>query len=216
VPSLLLIVYVLVTARIPQWATTSLIAVAGIGTVFFVAAVFLARRERVPLHGAGTVRKVINRARLGLGVMRAPLPALVAVGLQSLGWLCQFFAVWMAMQAFNLDLGFPAAGLVLVLINVATILPLWPGNVGVTQAAIAFPLKRYYGVPLAKGIGFGIGLQAIEASVGIGVGLVFLAREGLSFATLRGMQQEPDEEIEELEEVSVDEEPERADARVPG
>ncbi|HEU5216987.1 MAG TPA: hypothetical protein VFU30_15780, partial [Gaiellaceae bacterium] len=31
------------------------------------------------------------------------------------------------------------------------------------------------------------GLQAIEASVGIGVGLLFLAREGLSFAMLRVM-----------------------------
>jgi hypothetical protein len=30
-------------------------------------------------------------------------------------------------------------------------------------------------------------LQAIEASVGIGVGLLFLAREGLSFAMLRVM-----------------------------
>src|SRR5207247_2894399 len=34
---------------------------------------------------------------------------------------------------------------------------------------------------------FGFGLQAIEASVGIGVGLLFLAREGLSFAMLRVM-----------------------------
>jgi hypothetical protein len=30
-------------------------------------------------------------------------------------------------------------------------------------------------------------LQAIEASVGIGVGVLFLAREGLSFAMLRVM-----------------------------
>jgi hypothetical protein len=81
----------------------------------------------------------------------------------------------------------PAAGLVLVLMNVATILPLWPGNVGLLQAAIALPLWEQYGVPTAQGFAFGFGLQAIEASVGIGFGLIFLGREGLSFAALRRM-----------------------------
>jgi hypothetical protein len=39
-------------------------------------------------------------------------------------------------------------------------------------------------------------LQAVEMSVGVGVGLVMLAREGLSFASLR--------RIEEEEETSAD------------
>ena len=44
-----------------------------------------------------------------------------------------------------------------------------------------------YGVAKARGIAFGFGLQAIEASVGVGVGMLFLAHEGLSFAMLRVM-----------------------------
>jgi hypothetical protein len=74
-----------------------------------------------------------------------------------------------------------------VLMNVATLFPLWPGNVGLVQAAIALPLFTSYGVAKAKGIAFGFGLQAIEASVGLGVGLIFLGREGLSFAMLKVM-----------------------------
>ena len=70
--------------------------------------------------------------------------------------------------------------------NVATIFPLWPGNVGLVQAAVALPLVQY-GVPYARGFAFGIGLQAIEASVGVGIGLIFLAREGLSYASLKRM-----------------------------
>jgi hypothetical protein len=97
------------------------------------------------------------------------------------------------MRAFHIHSGFPAAGLVLVLMNVATIFPLWPGNVGLTQAAIALPLVQY-GVPYARGFAFGIGLQLIEASVGIGIGLMFLGREGLSFAILKRMP-----EVTELE-----------------
>jgi len=119
------------------------------------------------------------------------------------------------MKAFHLDLPLPAAGLVLVLMNVATIFPLWPGNVGLMQAAIAGPLLNY-GVPGVRGFAFGIGLQTIEASVGVTVGLIFLAREGLSFATLRKLPS-PEEEDEAAQDLEQDlEEEEHARARVPG
>ena len=71
------------------------------------------------------------------------------------------------MRAFHIDEPLAAAGLVLVLMNVATIFPLWPGNFGLVQAAVAIPLVQY-GVAYAHGFAFGIGLQAIEASVGVG------------------------------------------------
>jgi uncharacterized membrane protein YbhN (UPF0104 family) len=130
------------------------------------------------------VRSLIEQARDGVSIMRAPIPAATAAGFQSLGWLCQLFAVWAAMRAFDIHQHLEVAGVVLVLMNVATIFPLWPGNVGLLQAAIALPLRQY-GVRYANGFAFGLGLQAIEASVGVGIGLVFLAREGMSLATLR-------------------------------
>jgi hypothetical protein len=70
--------------------------------------------------------------------------------------------------------------------NVAMLFPLWPGNVGLVQAAVALPLVSY-GVPYAIGFAFGFGLQAIEMSVGVGIGFIFLAREGLSYAMLKHM-----------------------------
>jgi hypothetical protein len=94
--------------------------------------------------------------------------------------------------------------------------PLWPGNVGLVQAAVALPLVSY-GVAYPKGFAFGIGLQAIEMSVGVGVGLIFLAREGLSFAMLKRMPGADQAEMaEEGEEAQPVEEPVRARARIPG
>ena len=195
VPALLLIAYVLATAEIPRWALTSLIAVVAVGAVLFLVAFVMARRHhRSVLEEAGTLKRVVTMARYGLGVMHEPLPAFGAIFFQCLGWLCQFFAVYTAMRGFDIHVPLPAAGLVLVLMNVATIFPLWPGNVGLTQAAIALPLVQY-GVPYAKGFAFGIGLQAIEASVGVGVGLFFLGREGLSFAMLRKMPEVTEAEL---------------------
>jgi uncharacterized membrane protein YbhN (UPF0104 family) len=146
--------------------------------------------------------------------MHRPAAAAAAIVFQLIGWLCQLFAVWVAMKAFSIDVELAAAGLVLVLMNMAGIVPLWPGNVGLLQVAIATPLVGY-GIPYAQGFAFGLGLQIIEASVGIGFGLVFLGREGLSFAALRRMPQavdalDEDEGQEEADEAEAVREPERA------
>ncbi|MGZ4390081.1 MAG: lysylphosphatidylglycerol synthase transmembrane domain-containing protein [Gaiellaceae bacterium] len=205
IPSLLLIAYVLLTAKIPHWAITSLVLVAGIGLVMFVFAIVSGRIHVTrSLDELGTVRRLLAMARRGLSVMRNPLAALLAICLQILGWFWQLLAVYTAMRAFDIHEPLPAAALVLLLMNVATIFPLWPGNVGLLQAAVALPLVSY-GVPYAQGFAFGIGLQAIEMSVGVSVGFIFLAREGISFAVLRRMQADETHAAEEL----IDEELER-------
>ncbi len=187
-PVVALIVWVLLTAKIPHWAITSLVAIVCVGFGLLTVAVATARRHhRSTMDELGPVRALIGRVRHGLGIMHAPLPAAAAVFFQALGWLFQLLAVFTAMRAFGIHEPLPAAGLVLLLMNVATIFPLWPGNVGLLQAAVALPLVQY-GVGYADGFAFGIGLQAIEASVGVGVGLIFLAREGVSYAFLKGMQ----------------------------
>ena len=215
-----LIVYVILTAHIPDWAVTSLIAVVAAGIVLFSVAFIGARSDHYKglEDGLGAVRKVVRLARYGLGVMRRPGPAALALLFQLLGWTCQLFAVYTSMRAFGIHKGLPAAGLVLVLMNVATIFPLWPGNVGLVQAAVSLPLFTYYGVAKARGIAFGFGLQIIEASVGIGVGLIFLAREGLSVAMLKVMPDVSQAESPDgdLEEVDDSREPDAERARVSG
>jgi uncharacterized membrane protein YbhN (UPF0104 family) len=199
VPTVGLILYVLFTAKIPHWAISSLIIVGIIGFGLFAFAFMSARRHhRSVIDDLGPVRRLVTMGQHGLGVLHAPGPAILAAVLQCLGWLCQFFAVYTAMRAFDIHAPLPAAGLVLLLMNVATLFPLWPGNIGLLQAAIALPLRQY-GVPAAKGIAFGFGLQAIEACVGVGVGLIFLAREGLSFAMLRRMPDATKAEVPKFE-----------------
>ena len=197
-PVVLLIGYVAATAKIPHWAVASLIVFLIVAFALFGFALASARhRNRTVLEDAeGGVRRLITMARYGLGVLHAPVPAVSAALLQCLGWLCQLFAVWASMRAFDIHEPLPAAGLVLLLMNVAMLFPLWPGNVGLVQAAVALPLVSY-GVPYAKGFAFGIGLQAIEMSVGVGIGFLFLAREGLSYAMLKHMPGAEQAEVSE-------------------
>jgi glycosyltransferase 2 family protein len=215
-PAMLLIAYVLATAKIPHWALTSLTIFVAVGFGLFAFAFATARRQhRTMLEGASQLRRLVTMARQGLGVMRAPVPAAEAAVLQCAGWTCQLLAVWATMRAFDIDAPLPAAGVVLVLMNVAMLFPLWPGNVGLVQAAVALPLVSY-GIAYPKGFAFGIGLQAIEMSVGVGVGLLFLAREGLSFAMLKRMPGADQAEVPEESEAEGVQEPVRARTRIPG
>jgi uncharacterized membrane protein YbhN (UPF0104 family) len=202
VPATILVVWVLLTAEVPHWAVVAFGIAALVGFALFTIAWLGARRHHrtVMREGVGSVRGLLVMARQGLAVLNAPLPLAGAILLQCCGWLMQLIAVWATMQAFDIDAPLPAAGLVLVLMNVATIVPLWPGNVGLVQAAVAVPLRNY-GVPYATGFAFGLALQAIEMACGVGLGLIALAREGISFAVLRRMQPEEQSVENALEEV---------------
>jgi hypothetical protein len=207
-PVSLLVLYVLLTAKIPHWAVTSLIILGLVSVALFTVALLSARRHGGHFHhhdGTRTVMRLLAMARQGLAVMRAPVPAAAAIFFQTVGWVLQLLAVWAVTEAFDMNVPLPAAAVVLLLMNVATIFPLWPGNIGLLQAAVALPLRRY-GVPYGTGFAFGIVLQALEMSVGVGVGLVMLAREGLSFASLRKMEEDEEDSAEDA--IGEDDEPE--------
>jgi uncharacterized protein (TIRG00374 family) len=197
VPVLLLVLYVVATANIPTSAEASLLGVIALGVCLFAFAYVSGRRPtRLELEGLGAARRLLAMGRAGLGVMRSPGAVALAIFFQICGWTCQLFAVYTAMRAFDIHAPLPAAGVVLLLMNVVTIFPFWPGNVGLVQVAIASALAGY-GVAYSTGVAYGFGLQAIEASVGIGVGVLFLAHEGLSFAMLRVMPSAAQAEVPE-------------------
>ena len=209
-PTIGLVLWVFVDAKLPHWALMTLVVVIGIGVTLFAFAVVSARRHHThTLDELGTVRALFARARVGLAVMRTPVAAASAATFQFLGWLCQLLAVWAAMHAFRIYEPLVAAGLVLLMMNVVTVFPFWPGNVGLVQAAVAVSLAQY-GVAYGNGFAYGIGLQAIEASVGIGIGMVFLAREGLSYGSLKQIDSGEDNAEQEQKDAA------RAGARVPG
>jgi uncharacterized membrane protein YbhN (UPF0104 family) len=185
VPSLALIVYVLVSAQLPHWALTSFVLFVAVGLALLgVGFVGALRHERRLLRARSRLHALATMAREGLGILRAPGQAASATLYQSVAWLSQLLAVFATLRAFGLELPLSAAALVLALVNLAVLFPFWPGNVGLLQAAVAIPLTGY-GVPSGVGVAFGVGLQAIEVSVGVSLGLLALAREGLSIASLR-------------------------------
>ena len=87
-PAVLLVLYVLSTAKIPHGLTSLIIVLVAGGMLFTVAVVSAKRGRRRPsLDGARPLRRLLVMARQGLAVLRSPLPAAGAIVLQTAGWV---------------------------------------------------------------------------------------------------------------------------------
>lgn len=120
--------------------------------------VFLARRRL-----SGKVRHVLDVVR---GLAAEPLAAF-----EMFGWVAACTgATILASACVGASLGVPhalAAALVIVpAIEMAKLLPITPGNVGLTSAAVAIALHAH-GVPLQSAVAVGITLHAVETVVGL-------------------------------------------------
>jgi len=150
--------------------------------------------------------KVVRLARYGLGVMRRPASAALALS-SSTRWTCQLFAVYTADARVRHPRGAPGRRPRSRADERATIFPLWPGNVGLVQAAVALPAVHLLRVDKARGIAFGFGLQAIEASVGSASASSSSRAKAFPVAMLRVMPDAAQAETPEKEPVADAERP---------
>jgi phosphatidyl-myo-inositol alpha-mannosyltransferase len=132
------------------------------------------------------VRGEIEQIRAGLRVFGRPRDALHASAAQLAAWSLQVLACDALLSAFAIDtpsrLG--AAAAIVVATNVAAVLPVTPGNVGVFQAACVAALAAY-GVDAGRAVAYGVALQLLEVATAAALGLPALLAEGLRPRDLR-------------------------------
>jgi uncharacterized membrane protein YbhN (UPF0104 family) len=119
-------------------------------------------------------------------------PRLLALGLvtATASWLAQMAGIYLTLAAYDIHKSLGVAAVVFLASNLVQLFPITPGNLGVFQGATATSLTLLYGVPANLALTFSIGLQLIEALLGVGVGFVFLSMEGLSVAELQTQVEE--------------------------
>jgi uncharacterized membrane protein YbhN (UPF0104 family) len=108
---------------------------------------------------------------------RCPKRAAVLLGWTGLAMAIRVAAVAAILAAFGIDQPLAAAFLVVPAVELATTLPLTPGNIGVSAAAVAFAL-RAQGVEADAALSAGIALHAVETLTS----LVFGAASALYLA----------------------------------
>ena len=155
-------------APLPEWMTH-----AALGLIFLVAALatllsigasrgiwrFAAQREsRVAIESrvAGSLPDRLARALDALPAVLAPLRsprrgggALVLALAKKAVEVCAMLCM---QRAFGLDLPVGSAVLALGMLNLSTLIPIVPGNVGVYEGAVVLAYSRY-GVPVEQAVG---------------------------------------------------------------
>ena len=201
------LVGVVIYTPVPQQAVRLLAVLSGV--VLLVAAAAggievwerVQRRRRLPAephverwwHLLGiSVTSTLGSVRQGQAIFRRPRLLAWGLATAALAWIAQLAGIYWALQAYGIGHGVGAAGVVFLASNLVQLFPITPGNLGVFQGATAGGLTVIYGVGGDVALTFSIGLQLIEALLGVGVGFVFLSLEGLSVAELRRQVEAPE------------------------
>ena len=143
--------------------------------------------ERVlPARLAHAVARFVESFAQGLAVMRQPLRLLVSLGLSFPLWLSIAAGIWTTSRAFHMTFDYLGSFLVMTLLVVGVAMPT-PGQVGGFHAMYKVAVTTFFGVPLATAVGAAIVLHAVSFVPVTLLGLVFMAREGLSLGRMRQM-----------------------------
>jgi uncharacterized protein (TIRG00374 family) len=144
------------------------------------------RVERVlPARVARLVAHLVETFALGLAVMRQPAQLAVAL-LQSFPiWLSIAAGIWLTSQAFSITFPYSGSFLVMTLLVVGVAVPT-PGQIGGFHAAYQIAVQTFFGASDDRAVGAAIVLHAVSFIPVTVLGVIFMAREGL---TLKSAQE---------------------------
>lgn len=146
--------------------------------------------ERVlPARLAQMVASFVATFAQGLAVMRQPGRLFVSLLLSFPLWMSIAAGIWLASLAFHMTFSYLGSFLVLTLLVVGVAMPT-PGAVGGFHTMYKFAVTTFFGVANDRAVGAAIVLHAASFVPVTLLGLVFMAREGLSFGRMRELASE--------------------------
>lgn len=126
---------------------------------------------------------LIDRFSTGLDVIRHPGRLLVVFLLSTACWIVTGCATYIWLLAFNLDIPWFAGIFVLVVINLGSAIPSSPGYVGVYHYLAVLALSAW-NIDRGPALAYAIGTHALNMIANVGLGVIFLSKEGVSLKDL--------------------------------
>jgi uncharacterized protein (TIRG00374 family) len=168
-------------------------ALTGLGILFGLAGhperlgAWALRLERVlPARMAQMVAHFVEGFAQGLAVMRRPAHLLGSVALSFPMWMSIALGIYVTSRAFHMTFGYLGSFLVTTLLVVGVAMPT-PGQVGGFHEMYKIAVMAFFGVSKDTAIAGAIVLHAISNVPIALLGLAFMAKEGLSFGSMRQM-----------------------------
>ena len=144
---------------LPAWPLVAIAAIVAAAA----AAATLSRRVRLPLR----VQQALGALQ---GLARSPRDLAIVAGWALAGAVVKIAAAAAVVAALGIDNPLRAALVVVPAVELAAVLPITPGNVGVASAAVAFALGAQ-GVASDLALSAGVAFGAVELLAGMAVGV---------------------------------------------
>lgn len=163
-------------------------------TVAFVAAGHPERLGRwalriehvLPARLARMVAAFVESFTQGLAVLRQPRRLVVSLALSVPLWMSIAAGIWLTSLAFHITFPYVGSFLVMTILVVGVAMPT-PGAVGGFHAAYQIAVQSFFGAPDDRAIGAAIVLHAVSFVPVTLLGLVFMARDGLSLSRAQAL-----------------------------
>jgi uncharacterized protein (TIRG00374 family) len=99
-------------------------------------------------------------------------------------WGLETASTYWMLRAFHIEATLLMAALLVAGLNLSTVVPITPGNLGITQA-VSVLLLDTFGVTPTSALAYSIGAQGATQLLIVGLGMVCLYREGMSLNLFR-------------------------------
>ena len=172
------------------------VAMAALATMFFMAGhpdrlhAWLLKAEAVlPGAAARLIAKAAQMFAEGFAVVRRPERLVAAMAWSIVLWVSIAAGIWAVAAGFRIAMPFTGGLLMLAPLVVGVAVPT-PGQIGGFHAAYQIAVTTFFAVPPDRAVGAAIVLHAISFLPVLGVGLVLMAREGLTFSGARELAEQ--------------------------
>ncbi|MEZ5358475.1 MAG: lysylphosphatidylglycerol synthase transmembrane domain-containing protein [Candidatus Zixiibacteriota bacterium] len=145
------------------------------------------------------LRKFLRSFNDGISVIRSTDKLFMVSVNTLLSWACNIGAIYFLFFAFNFELPFWAAVVVIIVNYLALMVPITPGNIGSFQLAVVASLKMF-SIPKTEAVLFSVTLYLVDMVPMIILASFFLLKEQFSISEIS----EDDELIEEVEKMVVE------------
>jgi uncharacterized membrane protein YbhN (UPF0104 family) len=143
------------------------------------------RIERVLPRGlARALARFVESFAQGLAVMRQPRRLFIALLLSFPLWLSIAAGIWMTTLAFHMTMPYAASFLIMTVLVVGVAVPT-PGAVGGFHAAYQIAVQTFFAARTDQAVGGAIVLHAISFMPVTILGIIFMAREGITLSRVR-------------------------------
>ncbi len=123
------------------------------------------------------LRGFLHSAQVGLQIFKNRKKLEIVSLLTVCVWCSEIFAVFLGLQAFGISASLWMASILCLSLNLAFVLPVTPGNVGVHQLLSILILERFQ-IGETAALSFSLGFQGATLISILLLGLVFFLKEG--------------------------------------